>query len=432
MRYEFRHHQLNTILHLVLLICAITPMVHAQTFTVIHNFTGGTDGGLPLTGLTVANNGKFYGTAWVGGIQNGNCSLGCGVIFQLVNRGGEWLLTPLYQFKGGLDGANPQGRPIIQPNGTIVGSAENGGGGQCTGFAAGCGTIFTLRPSPSASGNALGLWNENVLYRFQGGSDGADPFGDVVLDAAGNIYGTTQTGGFSSNCSPVGVGCGTAWELSQSDGNWTKTMLWGFGDGTDGIEPFDGLHFDQAGNLYGSTYTGGVSEKGTVFQLTPHGQSWSESIVYSFTGNSDGGLLHSGIYVDASGNLFGATTDGGSGVGGTVFELSQVGGAWNFSLIQSLSSGGPRECGPVRDLVIDTAGNFYGTTRCDGANQLGSVFELSPSGNGSWTYTSLHNFSGPDGSQPFGNIVIGQDGNLYGTTSKGGQHNKGVIFVITR
>jgi uncharacterized repeat protein (TIGR03803 family) len=115
-----------------------------------------------------------------------------------------------------------------------------------------------------------------------------------------------------------------------------------------------------------------------------------------------------------------------------VFELNQVGGAWNFSLIQSLSSGGPRECGPVRDLVVDAAGNFYGTTRCDGANQLGSVFELSPSGNGSWTYTSLHDFSGPDGSQPFGNIVIGQDGNLYGTTSKGGQYNEGVIFVITR
>jgi hypothetical protein len=96
MRYEFRRCQLSTMLHAVLLICAITPMAHAQTFTVIHNFTGGTDGGLPLTGLTVANNGKFYGTAWVGGIQNSNCSLGCGLIFQMVNRGGGWLVTPLY------------------------------------------------------------------------------------------------------------------------------------------------------------------------------------------------------------------------------------------------------------------------------------------------------------------------------------------------
>jgi uncharacterized repeat protein (TIGR03803 family) len=429
MSCELPRRQLNTMLHLVLLICAITPMARAQTFTVIHSFTGGTDGGLPLTGLTVANDGKLYGTAWVGGVQNGNCSLGCGLIFQLVNSGGGWTETPLYEFEGGLDGANPQGRPIVQPNATLVGSTENGGGGQCTGFAAGCGTIFTLRLSLAASGN---LWDENVLYRFQGGSDGGDPFGDVLLDAAGNIYGTTQIGGFSTNCTPEGVGCGTAWELSHSGGNWTKAMLWGFGDGTDGIEPFDGLHFDRAGNLYGSTYTGGTYEGGIVFQLTPQGGSWSESILYNFTGNGDGGLPHSGIYVDGSGNLFGATTDGGSGLGGTVFELNHAGGAWDFSVIQSLSSGGTRQCGPVRDLVADAAGNFYGTTRCDGANQLGNVFELSPSGNGRWTYTSLHDFSGPDGSGPFGNIVIGQDGNLYGTTSKGGQYNDGVIFVITR
>jgi len=429
MSCELPRRRLNAIFHLVLLIFAIAPIACAQTFTVIHNFTGGTDGGLPLTGLSEGNNGKFYGTAWVGGVQNGNCSLGCGLIFQLVNSGGQWIETPLYEFEGGLDGANPQGRPVVQSNGMLVGSTENGGGGQCAGFAAGCGTVFTLRLSAAASGN---LWNENVLYRFQGGSDGADPFDDLVLDGAGNIYGTTQTGGFSTNCIPAGIGCGTAWELSHSGGSWTKTMLWGFGEGKDGIEPFDGLHFDRAGNLYGSTYTGGVSDKGIAFQLTPNGQTWSESILYNFTGNSDGGLLHSGIYVDALGNLFGATTDGGSGVGGTVFELTQVGGAWNFSLIQSLSSGGAHECGPVRDLVIDTAGNFYGTTRCDGANQLGNVFELSPLGNGGWAYTSLHDFSGPDGSQPFGNIVIGQDGNLYGTTSKGGQYNEGVIFVITR
>jgi uncharacterized repeat protein (TIGR03803 family) len=432
MSCELPRRRLNTIFHLMLLICVITPMARAQTFTVIHNFTGGTDGGLPLTGLTEGSNGRFYGTAWVGGVQNGNCSLGCGLIFQLVNSGGKWLETPLYEFEGGLDGANPQGRPIVQPNGTLVGSTENGGGGQCSGFAAGCGTIFTLRPSPTASGYALGFWNEDVLYRFQGGSDGADPFGDVALDAAGNIYGTSQTGGVSSKCVPVGIGCGTAWELSHSGGNWTKTMLWGFGEGTDGIEPFDGLHFDRAGNLYGSTYTGGPFEEGIVFELTPHGESWSESILHSFTGNSDGGLPHSGIYVDGSGNLFGATTDGGSGIGGTVFELNQVGGAWNFNLIQSLTSGGTRQCGPVRDLVADTAGNLYGTTSCDGADQLGSVFELSPSGNGTWTFTSLHDFGGPDGSGPFGNIVIGQDGNLYGTTSKGGQYNEGVIFVITR
>jgi uncharacterized repeat protein (TIGR03803 family) len=403
----------------------------AQTFTVIHNFTGGNDGKGPVAGLTAAGPGAFYGTAREGGNMGSNClSNGCGLVFKMAYRGAGWVLTPIYTFQGGTDGANPSARVIIGANG-LFGTTENGGGDACNGFAAGCGTIFELAPPPHVPANALGSWAENQLYRFAGGYDGADPYGDLTFDQTGNVYGTTQVGGSSNNCLPVGGGCGTAYKLSSSGSSWTKTILWSFGDGYDGVEPLNGLQFDTTGNLYGTTFTGGLYREGTVFELTPSGLGWTETVLYSFMGGSDGGLPYTGIILNQSGNLFAAASDSGSGGGGTLFELTKSGSSWSFNLLYSLGNPAGAECGPFGSLAMDAGGNLYGTTRCDGANQLGSVFELSPSGGG-WTYRTLHDFSGGDGAYPYSTLVFDGSGNLYGTTYGGGVHGDGVVFEITR
>jgi uncharacterized repeat protein (TIGR03803 family) len=395
-----------------------------QTFSVIHDFTNGSDGGNPVTGLTVAGTDTFYGTARTGGSTNN------GLVFKLSHRGSGWVLVPIYTFQGGMDGANPFAAAAIGPDGRLYGTTENGGGGNCSGFGSGCGTIYALAPSANASGNALGSWTETVLYRFQGGYDGADPFGMLVFDRAGNAYGTTQIGGSSTQCLPAGTGCGTAYELSGAGDNWAKTILWSFGHGFDGVEPFNGLQFDTSGNLYGTTFVGGTDQDGTIFELSPSGSDWTESVLYSVTDGTDGGLPYTAVIFDSQGNLITPTSDGGSGAGGTVVQLTKSGNSWQFNLLYSLTNPAEAECGPFGTLLMGSAGNLYGTTRCDGANRLGSVFELSPTQDG-WVYSTLHDFSGSDGQNPYSSLVIDSDGNLFGTTLLGGQYGQGVVFEIT-
>ncbi len=418
-----------SMLLLIALITAPTQPAQAQTFTVLHNFTGGQDGMYPIAGLTNAGPGEFYGTAWAGGTRGSNCvSNGCGVVFKVSYQGTGWVLTPIYRFQGGVDGANPSARVIVRPNGRLFGTTENGGGGDCSGFASGCGTIFSLAPPPYPDANSVATWTEDLLYQFEGGYDGGDPYGDLAFNQTGNIFGTTQIGGSSTHCYPPG--CGTAYELSHSGSSWTKTILWSFGDGYDGIEPFNGLQFDPAGDLYGTTFTGGTHEEGTVFELIPSGLGWTETVLYSFLGGSDGALPYTGVLVDRSGNLFAATSDGGSAGGGTVFELIKSGSGWTFNLLYSFGNPLQNECGPFGTLVEDNAGNFYGTTRCDGSNHMGSVFKLSRSGSG-WLYSTLHDFNGSDGAHPYCTMALDSSGNLYGTTFQGGSYGVGVVFEIT-
>lgn len=400
------------------------PKAESQTFSVLHDFTNGIDGGQPVTGLTVAGVDAFYGTARVGGHTDN------GLVFRIANGGGGWVLTPLYNFQGGTDGANPFAPVVSGPDGRLYGTTENGGGGNCNGFGTGCGIIYALSPGPRVSGRSLDNWRAAILYRFQGGFDGADPFGALVFDSGGSIYGTTQIGGSSTHCLPQGVGCGTAYKLSGSGNSWTKAVIWSFGNGLDGIEPFNGLQFDNAGNLYGTTFTGGSSSNGTVFELSTSGLGWTESVLYNFTDTVDGGLPYTGVVVLPNGDLVTATADGGSGGGGTVVELTSSGMNRQFNLLYSLTNPAQGQCGPFGTLLMDSAGNLYGTTRCDGANSLGSVFELSPSGN-SWTYRSLHDFSGSDGQNPYSSLVMDRNGNLFGTASAGGRYGYGVVFEIT-
>ena len=413
-----------------LLIAVASQPSQAQTFKVLHTFTGGADGTSPFAGLTLDKAGNLYGTTNGGGAGYA----GYGTAYQLKHKGAGWTFNPLYSFKGsgnGGDGANPQARVIFGPNGTLYGTTSAGGGGNW-------GTVFNLRPSASACKSALCPWTETVLYAFGAGFDEKDPgYGDLLFDQAGNIYGTTLAGG-----NPNG---GVVYELTPSGGGWTKTVLHEFSyAGGDGVDPYNGVIFDNAGNLYGTTGYGGSAACyegcGVVYKLTPSGSGWIENVLYGFQGGNDGAHPYAGLILDPSGNLYGATVWGGSGGSGTVFMLTPSGSAWKYTLIYSFTGGscGNAGRGPWGTLVMDGAGNLYGTTYCDGAYNFGNVWELSPS-NGGWTYTSLHDFTGgSDGGNPVSNVVFDTSGNLYGTASTGGATGGkcgnvgcGVVWEIT-
>jgi uncharacterized repeat protein (TIGR03803 family) len=267
----------------------------------------------------------------------------------------------------------------------------------------------------------LGGWTETVLYGFTGHGDGANPsFGDVAFDQAGNLYGTTQY----TNEDPPGNG--VIYELTPSFGGWTQSVAYAFMGGNDGWDPNSGVVVDKARNLYGTTTAGGIYGWGTVYELTPSGSGWSEKILYNFTGGTDGGGPYADLIFDSAGNLYGVTSEFGSGNSGTVFELMPSGGDWTFSLLYSFEGSG----GSDARLAMDAAGNLYGTTQTS-ASGHGTVFKLSP-GSGGWTYTLLHNFTGPDGSGPHGGVVLDEDGNLFGTAPEGGTYGYGVVWEITQ
>ena len=415
---------------LILLVTAIAAQ--AQTYTIIHNFTGGADGADPGGGLIIDAAGNLYGTADKGGHSGQNCDGTCGVIFKLKPSGQGWVLTPLYQFEGGSDGSSPSG-VVFGPDGTLYGTTALGGVSCPSETQYGCGTVFHLRPQPTACTSALCAWTESVLYRFAGGSnDGAIPVGQLVFDQAGNVYGATYEGGlYTPNCAQNW--CGTIFELSPSNGGWTESLPYIFTGGDDGANPEAGLTLDAAGNLYGTAEFNGAGGDGTVFELTHSGSGWTNNILYSFAGGSDGDYPAASLIFDPEGNLYGTTWYGGSGGDdGTVFELSPSGGGWTFNQIHAFA-GGFGLHGPLAPVVRDSAGNLYGTTyEVGGGGNVGEVFELSPS-NGGWTYTVLHYFTDNDGDGglPAGSLVLDAHGNLYGTTTTGGTDQLGTVWEIT-
>jgi uncharacterized repeat protein (TIGR03803 family) len=309
---------------------------------------------------------------------------------------------------------------VFGPNGTLYGTTSEGGINNCY---QGCGTVFNLRPSPTLCRSASCGWSKSVLYRFTGGADGGSPeFADVTFDAHGNIYSTAST---------AGNAFGVVYELSPGSRSWTETVLHTFDDYSEGAWPTHGVIFDAAGNLYGTTYSGGASGGyGVVFKLTPSGSGWTESVLHSFSGGTDGGTVYAGLMFNAADNLFGATSVGGSDGSGTVFQLSPGSGVWNMDVLANFH-GSDNTVGAYASLTMDQAGNLYGTTIGAGLFGFGSVFKLSPSQSG-WSYTSLHDFTGgDDGGAPYGSVLLDANGNLYGTASEGGTHNRGVVWEIT-
>lgn len=322
----------------------------------------------------------------------------------------------LFSF-GGQDGFSPLSGLVFDSAGNLYGTTQLGGSGFY-----GYGTAFEL--SPAAGGG----WTQTVLHNFGSGTDGWYPESALVMDSAGNLYGTTAGGGTGHS--------GIAFELTpMKGGGWKETVLYDFGTSTSGESPATGVVRDAAGNLYGTTVAGGtggctnngnvVIGCGTVFELSPQtGGGWAEKILYSFTappGSFDGTAVPSRLVLDSAGNLYGTTEFFGKHNGGMAFELSPSGGVWHVKILYNFSDAQPAVGSPLGGLSFDSKGNLYGTA-AGGSHASGAVFELVPrSGEGS-ALKVLHNFdnNGKDGFDPISGVVIDSDGNLYGATPGGG------------
>ncbi len=387
-----------------------TPVAHAQTFSVIHTFTGsGGDGAIPYAGVTVRA-GTLFGTTEQGGI--GGVS-GPGTVYQMTHTPNGWNYTPIFLFPANKSGgANPSARVVFGPDGHLYGTTSNGGASKG-------GVVFNLTPPLSICKTAYCSWKENVLHTF-GGSDGVNPgYGDLIWDQwndQGNIYGTTVNGGV--------YGVGIVYELTKSGSNWTETIPFSFDPYSycPAALPWAGVTHVSAG-FFGTSTNGNFN--GALWELGGSGLTCP----VRFDGNGPAGeLAYAGLTADASENLYGAASDLGVSGGGTVFELTSPDYTLNFTY--SFSGMPGQQCGPFANITLDAAGNIYGTTRCDGANNLGNVFKLTKVGN-TWVYTSLHDFTGvADGAYPISNVTIDSDGTLYGTTSQGGTYGDGVVWMI--
>ncbi len=391
-----------------------SELCQAQTYSVLYNFTGGQDGATPKAGVTLDQAGNLYGTTAKGASFAGDCNVigGCGTVYELKHESSGRIFSPLYTFQFS-DGASPWARVVFGPDGLLYGTTTWGGDVNEHACASGCGVVFALRPPATVCKSVLCPWTQSPVHKFNG-ADGAYPnMGDLIFDQNGNLYDVATL--------PLD---GEVFELSPSADGWTLTILYYFplfpalGYST----PAASVIFDPEGNLYGAAQSGGPYNGGAAYELTPSSPYWTFTDLHDNMGGSPGGLMR-----DSAGNLYGTTFSGGENGGGTVYELSPSNGGWTFTTLYNLSGNG----GSFAVLIMDSAGNLYGTTLLDGANGQGNVFKLTPS-NGGWIYTSLHDFTGgSDGGQPFGQVILDANGNLYGTASIGGANNKGVVWEIT-
>ncbi|HEY4114690.1 MAG TPA: choice-of-anchor tandem repeat GloVer-containing protein [Rhizomicrobium sp.] len=396
-------------LALLAMLAAIVPAAaHVHKEKVIHSFQAGEDGSFPEGGLVVDSHGNFYGTTQEGGSHDCGGG-GCGTVFRLRPGGKE---TILHVFAQQNDGVFPVPGLAIDSDGNLYGTTLNGGG-DCS-----CGSVFKVTPRGK----------ETLLHIFAGGSDGAFPVSALLLDGAGNLYGTTSGGGL--DCMGTGVYCGTVFKIAA---NGKFGTIYSFTGGSDGMDSTTALFLAQDGNFYGTTDDGGVDCDGTgqgcgtIFKLTPEG---SETVLYRFEGGSHGAYPAAGVTMDGAGNLFGTTNNGGfncdgSGAGcGVVFELTADGQEFGLHTF----AGGDDGANPQAAPVSDAAGNLYGTT-VEGGSRLGGgvVYQIKPGGQEKILYA----FSGGrDGGGPFAGLIMDVSGNLYGTTFTGGTYSGGTVFRV--
>jgi uncharacterized repeat protein (TIGR03803 family) len=392
--------------------------------SVLYNFGNSSiDGKAPQSALIFDSKGNLYGATSGGGVHS------YGTVFELTpGAGGVWTERILYSFGVTTSDAEGPQSVVFDSKGNLYGTA---GGGQY-----GYGSVFKLSPQ------AGGIWTEQVIHSFNlGEADGYDPAGNPAVDSAGNVYVATGAGGTEDS--------GTVVEISPvSGGTWTEKILVSLGSAFGISGPDAGLVFDSKGNLYGTTYSGGSNNGGTVFELSPGtGGAWTETVLHSFPVNltTDGSFPNGELVLDSAGNLYGMTHSGGTVLDGTVFEVSpQTGGTWTEKLLYSFNPTDANADGknPVGALAFDSKGNLYGATFNEGGGAItgdGSVFKLTPQSGGTWTEQLLHNFTGDytpedvamDGIFPDAGVVIDASGNLYGTTSGGGINNgAGVLYII--
>jgi uncharacterized repeat protein (TIGR03803 family) len=279
--------------------------------------------------------------------------------------------------------------------------------------------------------SVAGAQSFQVIYSFTGGSSAAHPIAGVTLDQHGNLFGTTAWGGGSR------TGSGTVYELQRSGSGFIYHQLHSFGNGVDGSFPWAGVTIGPDGSLYGTTYTGGTTQNGIVYNLRPPATfcrsvscPWNETILYNFTRGSDGGDAQGGVVFDSSGNMYGTNVNGGSGNVGVAYKMTRSGGGWNYQVIYPFT--GAQDGGNPEQLIVDSAGNLYGPAAVGGLAGCGgfgcgTIFKLSPSGSG-WSEQTLYSFQdSSDGSDPQGGVIADSAGNFYGSTCCG-NGTGGTIF----
>ncbi len=325
--------------------------------------------------------------------------------------------TVLHNFNNnGIDGTSPVTNLILDASGNLYGMTPTGG-------AYGSGVAFELLPKTG------GGYTEKILHSFNNVlTDGAQPYGPLVLDALGNLYGTTLGGG--------AYAFGTIFELApRAGGAWGFRILHSFnGSNGDANGSFGGLVADAAGNFYGTGSAGGAHNQGAVFELAlTAGNGWAERVLYSFNSNgSDGFHPYAGLTIDAAGNLYGVTTYGGAFGNGAAFELSHSPAGWTETILHSFSGSSADGGNPFATLVIDDAGNLFGSTLVGGAYSNGTVFELTPQGGGTWNESIVHNFDNIGGDGYYSQAtLLSNSGNLYGTTYAGGTRSVGTVFELS-
>lgn len=397
-----------------LLVLALATSAYAQTETILYNFGAYSgDAGGPSRGLIFDGAGNLFGSA--GGGASGN-----GAVFELSPVGGAWNETLLYQFTGGNDGAAPNGNLVFDSAGNLYGTAAGGGTG-------GHGVVFML--SPGAGG-----WTETVLYNFTGATDGGSPTGGVVFDTEGNLYGATEQGGNTADCAPYG--CGVVFELAPGGAGWVYSVIHTF-LGPEGSSPIAGVTF-HSGAVFGTTYNGGSANAGVVFEMKRGSGTWRYNVIHNLGGGTNGYFMYAGVIFDAKGNLYSVAEGGGTNYAGAAFEMKPgSGGGWTFHIIYNFT-GFKDGYLPSSTLSLDAAGNLYGNAYLGGIYSeckpygCGTVFKLKPHAGGAWTESTLHIFSGsPDGQWPEESpLVLDSAGNVYGTTTGGGTTGAGTAFEI--
>jgi len=397
----------------ILIVMLFGSIVYGQVREgVLHSFDDA-DGANPQAALTFDSAGNLYGTTLKGGADS------CGTAFGMSpKKGGGWREGTLYSFNG-TDGCAPSAALIFDAAGNLYSTTSAGG-------AYNCGTVFTLRPK------AGGGWRQVVLHSFNDdGMDGCSPLAGLIFDAAGNLYGTTNKGGIYGHGTVFGL-------MPKPGGGWREGVLHSFNaDNGDGVGPQANLVQDAAGNLYGTTTYGGAYGYGAVFELTPQsGGNSIEEVLYSFQHDgTEGTNPYGGLVFDPAGNLYGTTVMGGGYFRcGAVFELTpQAGGGWVEEIVHRFKHNFKDGCGPEASVIFDSAGNLYGTTIYGGDYGYGSVFGLAPRASGGWTEITLHSFdgSGADGYYPVDGLILDATGNVYGTTAVGGSNKYyGTVFGV--
>jgi uncharacterized repeat protein (TIGR03803 family) len=374
--------------------------VQAQTFSTLYTFTGGQDGQLPAGRLTMDTQGNLYGATTQGGVDGAGCGAeGCGTIFELSLVNGTWSKTTLYSFPGGAAGIYPNSNLVLDAQGNLYGTTQDGGNKD------NCGIVFELSQGA-----------ETVLHTFDG-KDGCSPVAGPAIDAAGNLYGATFSGGLSKTCTRFKSGCGTIFELTPSAQGWSFSVLSGMDDLW--FWPDGPLTLDAQGNLYGTTMYG-IGKlpsygAGVAFKLYPRNGKWYHQFLHTFSRWYQ--EPYGGLAFDQDGNLYGVTIKGVGDIGSSVYEIFPTAKAWECTYLKTFP---PKADIPLSGVTVDSSGNLYGVT----AQEL---FKLTRNGN-SWDFSTLYSF--PTGTPPNGNVILDASGNIYGVIEGDGVTTFGAVYEI--